>query len=241
MESKIAGALGWWREAGVDFAFHDEPAVWISPAQPTAREGARAREAQHAPPLGHEAAPSPSPSPERWPADLALFAEWWLTEPWLDDGRSGGRVPPRGPREPRLMVLVPEPEREDRERLLSGAQGRLLAAMLAAMGVGEDEIYLASALPRPTPVPDWERLAAQGLGRVLTHHVGLVHPTRLLALGSDVLSLLGHDLPNNPADRREFDSQGLRIPLLGTRSLGSLLARPVWKAEVWQAWLDWTA
>ncbi len=113
--------------------------------------------------------------------------------------------------------------------------------MLAAMGIADGDVYVASALPRATPMPDWRRLAAQGFGKLLAHHVALVRPARLIAFGDSILSLAGHDPPKTSADLRQFDSQGRRVPLLATRSLDALLARPVWKGEVWQAWLDWTA
>ncbi|MEM9017931.1 MAG: ABC transporter substrate-binding protein, partial [Verrucomicrobiota bacterium] len=65
-------------------------------------------------------------------------------------------VPPRGSARPDLMVLVIDPEQNDRELLLSGEKGKLLQRMLAAMGMNEDRVYIASALPRHTPMADVE-------------------------------------------------------------------------------------
>ena len=172
--------------------------------------------------------------------NLAGFTAKWLSEPALDDGRVSGRVPPRGPAGADIMVIVPDPEREDRETLLSGRQGRLLEAMLAAMGATTDAIYLASVLPRHTPMADWSALTEKGFGALLCHHVKLVAPRRLIALGSNILPLLGNDPAQNSAVLRRFNQQGVSVPLLAGKSLSALLERPRWKAGLWQGWLDWS-
>lgn len=244
ISAAISGALGWWREAGVDCAFTDEPVRWIAPPEP-AQEKPDERPGERPPRRAATAAPAiaaPAPAPDRasWPADLAAFSQWWLTEPWLTEGPTGSRIAPRGTEQAELMVLVPEPEAEDSDRLLSGPQGRLLGAMLSAMGLGEDSVYLASALPRPMPGADWEEIAAKGMGEVLTHHVSLVRPKRLALFGANILALIGNGPPQGPADLRFFNHEGSSTPMLACRSLAALLEQPRWKARVWQAWLDWT-
>jgi DNA polymerase len=87
---------------------------------------------------------------------------------------------------------------------------------------------------------DWDAIAAKGLGALLMHHVKLVAPQRLVALGGNILPLLGHDPAHSPAALRQFNQQGLTIPLLAGKSLAALLERPRWKAGLWQGWLDWT-
>ena len=138
------------------------------------------------------------------------------------------------------MIVVPDPEREDGSHLLSGPQGRLLGAMLSAMGIATQQAYVASALPRHTPMTDWTAAGALGFGEVLRHHIGLARPRRLLVLGTNILSLLGHDPAHNRAVLREIHQDGVTIPLLAGKSLAALLERPRWKAGLWQAWLDWT-
>jgi DNA polymerase len=174
------------------------------------------------------------------PQDLAAFCDWWLSEPKLDNGRTAGRVPPRGLAGAELMVVVPEPEREDDAHLLSGPQGRLLDAMLAAMGLAPDRVYLASALPRHTPMADWGAAAAQGIGTILRHHIHLAAPQRLLVLGGNALSLLGNDLPNSGQILFQLNHENASIPSMGATDLGVLLVRPRAKARIWQQWLDWT-
>ncbi len=239
LSEEIAAALDWWRDAGVDCDLRDEPQGWIaaSKAVETKVETSPAR----------QAAPLPAAEPALvidrtdWPEDFAAFSKWWLSDPWLDGGQTASRVPPRGVQQADLMILVPEPEREDGDQLLSGPQGRLLAAMLAAMGVATESTYLASALPRHTPHADWADLASRGMGEVLRHHVALAAPKRLIAFGANILPLLGHDPAINPTASREFNHGGRSIPLLTGRELGTLLERPRWKAGFWQKWLDWNS
>ena len=244
-EDAIDGMLDWWREAGVDCAFVDEAQVWLTdPADETKsspeREHAQPA-ARIAPPPVAKQAPPPPPQVDRaaFPNDLAAFRERWMSEPLLAEGSVSRRVPPRGVAGAKLMVIVPEPEREDTDRLLSGREGRLLAAMLRAFELGEEEVYVASALPRALPGADWKALAAGPLGAVLAHHIGLAAPRRIAILGNNVLPLIGHQPPQAPADLRIFNHEERDIPLLAARSLTVLIEQPRWKRAVWNAWLGW--
>ena len=236
---EIAAAFAWWREAGVDGDWLDAPHGWLaqpvaeSAAQPLPRAEAGAR--PQAEPLA-EARPVRLEIPE----DRESFVTWWLSEPLLDNGQTAARIPPRGVSHAEVMVLVPEPEREDRDTLLSGPQGRLLAAMLAAMGIAPGSVYVASVLPRHTPHADWQAVRAAGLGEVLSRHVALAAPKRLIAFTGNILPLLGHDPANNPDSSQQFNHGAGSVPLLAARELAALLERSRWKAGFWQSWLDWT-
>lgn len=239
----ITGALDWWRDAGVDCDFLDEPQDWLA-----AREE-RGPPGEPAPaPTGRVASradPAPSPpeafDPATLPATLAAFAGWWMEGPLPGDDRPGGRVAPQGPADAELMVLVEEPESQDREALLTGPQGRLLDAMLAAFGLRREAVYLASALPRHTPAPDWAALAERGLGQIVSRHVALAAPRRLLVLGGNILPLIGHELPQRAAALRQFNQEGRSIPMLASWGLPALLAQPRARPALWKAWLEWTA
>lgn len=232
----IEGAFAWWREAGVDCEFHDEAQNWLAENEPPAAPPVTASTS-----LPGRSMPTPMPviAKDGLPEDLEAFAAWWLSEPSLDGGRTADRVPPRGPRGAKLMVLVPHPEREDGERLLSGPQGRLLDGMLAAMGVGPDEAYVSAALPRHTPHADWAGIASQGMGSIMARHVALASPERLIAFGSNILPLLSNDPAKNPDDLKHFNHESGSVPLLVGRDLAMLLERPGWKARFWTQWLDW--
>jgi DNA polymerase len=233
----IAAALDWWREAGVDGDWHDEPKSWLTPSP----EGIPAPEL---PPIAAKvAAPPPPPlivEPLDAPGDLTAFREWWLTEPRLDGGRIVDRIPPRGPVHAEVMLLVTEPEQEDADSLLSGPQGRLLQAMLSAMGIPPELAYFASVLPRHTPHADWNAAIRAGLGEVLSHHVALTAPKRLIVFGSSILPLLGNDPAQSTAFSLQFNRKGLQLPLFAARDLAALLERPRWKAGFWRDWLAWT-
>lgn len=241
----IAAAFAWWTDAGVDHDYADDPADWL--ARPAA-QGTPAEAGQPAtlPVVARPAASLPpatlQPPPlaqADWPRDLDAFSRWWLEEPALDQGRLTGRVPPRGNRGARLMVVVEQPEAGDSETLLSGPQGRLLADMLAAMGIAPETSRIASVLVRHTPMPDWAGLAQAGFGDLLAHHIALAAPERLILLGSNILPLVGNNLTNFAENLPRFNHEGQSIPVFAARGLPALLERPRWKSGVWQGWLDW--
>lgn len=239
IEQQITAAFDWWRDAGVDCDFTDDPKSWIvDPAEAAAK--AAVPVVQFVPPKPVEPE-APKIEAASIPETLPAFTEWWLSEPLLDAGRVIGRVPPRGSEGADLMVIVPHPEAEDSESLLSGPQGRLLDAMLQAMGIPLDRTYIGSALPRHTPHADWNGLAASGMGLALARHIALVGPRRVLVFGAGILPLLSNDPPNSPADLRHFNHEGADFALLVARELGALLDRPRWKAAFWQRWLEWTS
>ncbi|WP_126172550.1 hypothetical protein [Altericroceibacterium xinjiangense] len=240
LAEQFAAAHAWWADAGVDCLFHDEPTPWLVDEPP--ETAVPARPARTAP-----APPPPEPKvlvggdPSGWPQDLAAFRDWWLAEPSLDAGGGHPRVPPRGKAGAELMVIVPEPEAEDTESLLAGSHGQLIAGMLSAMGLAEDEAYLAAALPRHTPMPDWAELAASGMDAVLRHHIGLVSPKRLLVLGGGILPLLGHDPAQPLTGVDQTASESGMILTLAARDPGYLLRRADARATLWRRWLDWTS
>ncbi len=228
----VEAALAWWRDAGVDGDWSDSPQDWLAKARPAARVAAP-----------EPAAPAPAAmiagGDARLPADLSAFAAWWLTEPDLAPP-GARRVPPAGPAAPDLMVIVPMPEAEDGNAILSGPAGRLLDGFLAAAGLSRAHVYCTAALPARIAAPDWAALAAAGLGRVLQHHVALVRPRRVLVFGqSGISALAGNDSPNNPPHLPFINHDGATLPALGAYDLETILARPALKAGLWSRWLDW--
>lgn len=238
LAEELAAAQEWWREAGVDCAFADEAASWFeSPAEPAAAAPkpapvAKKPETPLVPMIGRD--------PAGWPGELSAFAEWWLSEQSLDKGGARPRIAPRGPAGAKVMAIVPQPEAEDRDRLLSGPQGELLTNFLRRAEVAGNEVYVAAALPRHTPMADWSELRQQGLGAVLRHHIELARPARVILFGQDVISLLGHSPAQNPAFSLDFNQQRGSVPALTARSLDHMLRVPSARKRLWQDWLDWT-
>ena len=243
LSREIAGAFAWWREAGVDYDLGDDPIEWITSedAQPPSDRAPRQTipvadmtaiaEEPVRPPLGGDRSV--------WPTEIEAFAAWWMTAPDLDDGPATTRISPRGKHKPELMILVEQPEREDREELLSGPQGKLANAIVKAFGLSIEDTYFASILPRPDIMPDWADLAARGMADIVARHVALAAPRRLIAFGSNIPSLLGNSLTQTPQNLLEINHEGTTTPLLTERSLEAL-ARPRAKAGFWRRWLEWT-
>ena len=138
---------------------------------------------QHTPPPPAPPPPQIAAQRDQWPQDLSGFAAWWLSEPTLDGGQVAGRIAPRGPNGARLMVLVDQPESGDAHSLLAGEQGRMVGAILAALGIDPEQTYFASLLPRHTPMADWAALGEAGLGELALHHVALAAPQRVISFG----------------------------------------------------------
>lgn len=239
----ITDALAWWGEAGVDYDFVDDPVQWIALAddeENAVRAGTTRRNA--ASQRASEVATEPALdalAQENLPTDLVSFQQWWMEHPALDDGRTGGRIPPRGPAGSPLMVLVAEPESGDREQLLSGSGGRMVEAMLRAFSIPPEDAYIASVLPCHTPGFNWNGAELQKLAPVTARHIVLAAPKRLLVLGFNILSLFGHELPQGPKILPSFKHEGAEFPMLAARGTDALGARPAWKAALWRTWLEW--
>ena len=235
----VAAALQWWREAGVEHSYADSAASWLT--APQAADESQSVPALYTPPV--PPAPPPRPliggDPARWPQDLPSFQAWWLAEPTLDAGQLAGRVAPRGAAGAQLMVLVDHPEADDAERLLSGPLGKLLGAILAAIGIAPDQAYIASVLPRHMPHPDWADLAQTGLPELTRQHIALAAPQRLICFGHHVSSLLGHDPAKSADSFAQITHSHGAVAALMAPGLEDLMGRPRVKARLWQALLAW--
>jgi len=239
LTSDIAAALDWWREAGVDAVFSDEASGWLAePAgvDSTVLSPATAPERKAPPPLARQIGGDKA----AWPLDLAAFRQWWLTDPSLDEGGLAPRVAPIGAENAALMVMVAMPEDGDSDALLSGPQGLLLNGFLRSAGIAPEQVYLASVLPRHTPLPDWSALGREGIGALIAHHVALVRPQRLLILGLNILPLCGHDPAQGPAALSFFNHEGGRVPALAEAGLERLRGNAQLRARLWKRWLEWT-
>ena len=136
------------------------------------------------------------------------------------------------------MVLVPQPEESDRETLLEGPQGRLLANIIAAMGLTGNETYIASALPCHTPMADLAALGAAGMDAVLVHHIALARPQRVLALGTGLSTWLS---PVKDDALRESNQLLVNAPVMVSETLDALMEMPRLKARLWKRWIEWSA
>ncbi|MEL7218294.1 MAG: hypothetical protein AAGK01_07675, partial [Pseudomonadota bacterium] len=69
----------------------------------------------------------------------------------------------------------------------------------------------------------------------------LAAPKRILALGGNILPLIGHDLPKDPQSLREINLVNPPMPLLVSKALDSMMAMPQLKARFWRRWIEWSA
>lgn len=257
---EFEASLAWWRAAGVDCDFGDDVTEWLidAPIEAAQVEGATNAGTNHvspSPAQQHERQPSrvtpvatpPAPAlaarrrnllGDSPPRDLAAFRQWWLEAPEIDTARLYPRIAPQGSAGAGLMVLVPQPEERDRNRLLEGPQGRLLANIFAAMGLDDSAVYLASALPCHTPMADLVALGAGGIDAVLAHHITLAAPTRLLVLGTGLAAMLGADT-DQPL--REINHASGKTPVMVSETLDAMIDMPRLKARFWKRWIEWSA
>lgn len=240
-----AGAFEWFREAGVDLDFVDEPVSWLAPpeAEQKARKQEQVKQAQidkrpkepanaleRA--LSGEAQTQIGGGPDGWPQDLVAFRKFWTEDASLSSLGSGTRIAPRGEAGAELMVLVAQPDEGDAEQLLAGLQGTVLSVIMQAMQLSEGQTYLASALPQRMAMPDWDGLAKQGLGALTRHHVKLAAPKRLILFGRNLASLL---------DDGSGGGKVGDVPVMIAPSLENLARSAGRRTRFWNQWLDWTA
>lgn len=246
----LAAFMDWWRDAGVDLDFADDATAWLHDDAPVDdADPAKGRENRN-PDRSTTTAAQIDAAPAREvpranligdnpPETLKAFHTFWLEAPGLDGIGPHGRIAPRGPAGADLMVLVVHPEESDKDALLGGQQGQLLSRMLAAMGIGEEMAYIASALPRHTPMADCEAIAQTGMNEVLALHIKLAAPKRVIALGRNILPLLGHDRAQDVTSLREINHDGASTPLLVSEGLESMMSMPRLKARFWRRWIEW--
>ena len=260
LSREFEASLAWWRAAGVDCDFGDDATAWLAdraeetPALAGKGKAAVGQPGAIAEPKDANAAPqdrgplsrrTAAPTPLRRnllgdspPDDLAAFRQWWLEAAGIDTARLYPRIAPRGPAGAALMVLVPQPEALDRDNLLQGPQGRLLANILVAMGLDEAQTYIASALPCHTPMADLAAIGASGMDAVLAHHVTLVRPARLLVLGTGLAPFLH---PVNDVFLRESNQTLVNTPVMVSETLDAMIDMPRLKARFWKRWIEWSA
>lgn len=222
--------MAWWALAGVDSAVGEAPVNWLRPV---------VRPAQ---PVDQPFQPARLPEPEK-PKTLDAFLDWLATDSAQPERRwPGTPILPAGPEQASLMVVTDMPDIADAQagHLFADKAGTLFDAMLCAIGLQRDAIYLASLFAvRPAggmvEASDLDQAAERM--RLLIHLAG---PRRLLFLGDRTARIL---LPNNDtandagdlAGLRPFNHQGGTMPAIATFHPRLLLSQPAAKKECWRA------
>ncbi len=228
--------LAWWSLAGVNDAIAEGPVDWLRPVAPAVRPAPSPPRADA--PVANPIAP-PAPSSLETPGTLALFQRWLADDAGQPERRWPGPVIlPRGEAGARLMVItdLPDPADLAAGTLLADRAGQLFDAMLAAIGLSRDRIYLASLFSARPPGGMVESADLNMAARRMRAHVALAKPARLLLLGDRTArSLLPSDDDSPSQGLRSFNLDGGTMPAIATLHPRLLLGHPSAKAECWHA------
>ncbi len=143
-----------------------------------------------------------------------------------------------GRRDADLLIIGEAPgAEEDRQgEPFVGRAGQLLNAMLRAIGVSREEVYIANILKcRPPNNRDPKPEEAGTCTPYLNQQIGLIGPRAILAVGRVAAQwLLQSDMPIGRLRGRELEYGQGRIPLVVTYHPAYLLRSPLAKAKSWQ-------
>lgn len=143
-----------------------------------------------------------------------------------------------GHREARLMIIgeAPGAEEDRKGEPFVGRAGLLLNAMLAAIGFGREEVYIANIVKcRPPGNRDPHADEAAACQGYLYRQIELVSPDLILSVGRvSAHNLLHTDTAVGRLRGRTHRFQPGDIPLIVTYHPAYLLRRPEEKAKAWQ-------
>jgi uracil-DNA glycosylase len=214
----VASALGWWAEAGLDTLADEQPRNWLAPparparmaeavAEPVAASLPNGLEALHALLATGDYAPQPAPP--------------------------GRRIAPSGTPGSALMIVADMPDADDAGTLFTGETARLFDAMLAAMGLDRERIYLAPFSPARAA----GRVApeqGEALAALMRRHVALAAPRVLMIFGDEPARwLIGPETLQNRGGLRSFNHDGGTLPAIATFHPRHLRRMPALKAGAW--------
>jgi DNA polymerase len=138
----------------------------------------------------------------------------------------------------RWMVVGEGPgAEEDRQGLpFVGRAGQLLTAMLTAIGVARDAVYIANTVKcRPPQNRDPTPAEMAACRPFLEQQMALVQPALILAVGRIAAqSLLGTDLPLARLRGRVHRYPGSLLPVVATYHPAYLLRSPREKRKAWE-------
>lgn len=239
----------WWSLAGVDALVGEQPAGWL--VAPPANDAAAARPKRivnaepELPPLPaalqRQEAPevAEAKGPVVFPDDWNEFQSWLATSDEVPGSQwDARRVLPAGNPGAPLMLLTAWPEIDDQRdgALFAGPAGKLLDAMLQAIGRTRGDCYVASlAVTRPAGGRCDGEEAAE-LDRLLWHHLKLAKPERLLLIGGDIVRMAaGLPLPDARGKLLDINQDGGKMEAVAVAHPVMLLARPAQKAAAWDS------
>lgn len=211
-----ASALEWWADAGVDVLVEDEARDWL--ARPA--------------PVAVTSAPPAAAPVEAGPADYASFWEWRLGPTAPERGWGYPLLPPEGPRDADLLVLVDQPNGES---LIDGAEGAMFDRILASIGRSRGDLLIAGlAMARPLAdalSPD----ALPPLATAIERLLALTPAKTLLIVGHTTSrAILAPDGAPVPRALHAINRAGRELQALAIAHPRFMMKHPQVKREAWR-------
>lgn len=173
------------------------------------------------------------------PQDLQAFLSALESESDHPERRWAGRpILPCGPVDAPLMIVsdMPDPADVEHGALLSERPGLLLDAMLRAIGLERDDVYIASLFFARPPGGMVEAGDLAIAATRMRTHIHLARPRRLLLLGDRTnRALLDADGGGAADGLRDLNHDGGILPAIATFHPRLLLTQPAAKAQCWRA------
>ena len=227
----IESLNSWWELAGVDAAVGSEVIDWLAlDDKPEVVVPAPAKQSLPA--------EMPVEAKAEWPQDIEILRRMAADGAALPGNTFSNRaVAHFGPGNAKLMVISDLPDADElaAARLGSGATGKLLERMLAAIGVNLVDCFwtsLATTIPATGELPD---ALLPELADFVRHQINLVDPEDIIILGSSACrALLGLELMEARRNLQYFNHDGGKKAVLTTFHPRTLIARPQMKGQAWQ-------
>jgi DNA polymerase len=241
LEGAVLSYAHWWREAGFHTAIDTQPHGWRDglPAPFWQRDVASAPVAMApvAPAQIAEAAPV-RPKPAGMPADLPGFLEWLAQDATQPEARwDGASILPSENLSGKLLLLVEMPVMgaKDAESLLDPVQRRFLTAMLASIGISNDDAAIAPLAMRRPPGGLLDEATLGTLATRMRHYLSLARPKATIVLGDRMSrALIGMQWHPGAESLQSLDLAGGSMRALALAAPDLLMNRPAAKMRSWQ-------
>lgn len=239
--------VNWWALSGVDMTFVPEPIAYATENVATlARQGDKisapdsvteqtiSREV----PGNPASAPAPEAQPLALPDSLPEMLRY-LAEQELFIGPLAAphKILPAGEAGAGVMVITDMPDADDMAagHLLAGASGRLLDAMLKAIGLSRSQCFFSSLAFTRIPGGRVDARDAKRMAAIQRKLISLVAPAHLLLLGDKTSrALTGMDLHEARGWLRDVNHPDGTIAAVTTFHPRFLLQRPQLKRAAWE-------
>lgn len=218
----LESLLEWWRLAGVDVLVDDTPRDWLRVAPPAEMPRSPAT----------PTVPAAPTLPDSLSAlDERLCAPDFL--PLLGNARLAGS----GDTASGIMILtdMPDPGDLDAGQLFAGPVGRLLDAMLAAIGLSREQVHVAPVLPGRSADGNIDPAVHAEAVRLAAHRVTLAGPRAVLLFGdATTRAMCGTNLAETRNSNPALNHVSGQVSAIATFHPRFLLQHPARKADAWK-------